>query len=113
LKNSYVYLKFPAYKDMLQYIKEVCNIHEIGLIQRRQYFNKGNSVTYFLRLTKRLFGNELILICDTEIFTGFINEKPIEEINALRKTLLAEIEKALKEILPNHKSIEAEYQLEP
>lgn len=108
-----IYLKFPDLQPFLEYIRNYCNIYEIGLVIRRQP-SKPYNTTYFLRLTKNAPSLQLILSCDVEFFNDILTVDIDEKLTQLRDAKIAEVKAAIEKTLgKNVTIIEAEYQLEP
>lgn len=113
MNTEYIYAKFPEYADLFEFLKARNQFPEFGLVVRQAY-GKHENILYFVRLTKQLVPERLILICDIEICKGFLRNKTGEEMTKLKNDKIDEIQKAAAKIfgiIP--RIIDAEFQLEP
>jgi len=109
-----IYMKFPSLQKFLDYIKEMCNIYEIGMVVRTIY-HPSSRVNYFLRLTKHAPSLGVILVCDISFFDDIYCISDNDKIQQLKEEKIKEVTEAINKTLstPSYavKIIGAEFQL--
>lgn len=110
-----VYLQFPSVKAFIEYLKNYCNIYEVGLVVRRtrKPLEKGvNEYTYFIRLTKHASSYNEILLCDIPFWRDLFPGDP-KELEQKRDAAIKAAKDELEKGLTRVKIFEAEFCPEP
>lgn len=110
-----VYLQFPGINGFTDYLKNYCNIYEVGLAVRRSIITLEKGVskfTYFIRLTKHASSYNEILLCDIRFWSDLFPGDP-KDLKQKRDVAIKAIKDKLEKEIPRVKIFEAEFRAEP
>lgn len=114
-RNS-IYLQFPSVKAFIEYLKNYCNIYEVGLVVRRSVQNTAQGIpwsTYFIRITKHASSYNEILVCDIPFWSDLVDIDSDKEIDQKRNEAIKAVKDELEKGLTRVKIFEAEFCPEP
>ncbi len=114
--SNTVYLQFPGLDAFIDYLKNYCNIYEVGLVVKRKNTASKEGIvrtTFYVRVTKHASSYSLILVCDTPFWSDIFYNGAEPEIQRKRDEAVKAVKAALEKGLDRVKISEAEYCLEP
>ncbi len=113
--SSSAYLHFVSLDAFINYLKNYCNIYEIGLVVKRKSVTDRAGVTFttfFVRVTKHASSYNLILVFDLPFWSDILYNGVEKEIEQKRNEAIKNIKAILEKELGRVKIDDAEYSLE-